>query len=59
MTLEEQIQELKKTLTGNLIEDCETQSKIYNLKKQIAFEQGISIEVYESNNEDDCLNCGS
>lgn len=42
MTLEQQIEQLKKDLTGNLMQDIDTQGKIYELKKQIAKQQGIT-----------------
>ena len=57
MTLEEQIELLKKDLTGNLYNDMETQGKIYELKKQIAAKQGITIDQYDSNNNEQCDSC--
>ena len=59
MTLEEQIQELKKTLTGDLMNDCETHNEIYKLKQQIAIANGITVEQYDSENNEQCEACGS
>jgi hypothetical protein len=59
MTTTEKIKELQSKLTGNLLEDCEVQAKIYELKKEIAKEQGITIEQYEDNDQEECLYCGS
>lgn len=53
------IDELRSTLTGNLFADMETQQEIYNLKKELAKEQGITIEQYEANDDYACENCGS
>jgi len=52
------IEQLKSTLTGNLLDDCETQNEIYQLKKQLSFEINISIEKLDEDDED-CLYCGS
>lgn len=60
MDIENQINALKSKLTGNLLEDCEVQSEIYELKKQLALQQGITIEQLEdSENDEGCLYCGS
>ena len=59
MTLEQQIEQLKKDLTGNLMQDIDTQGKIYELKKEIAAEQGITVDIYDSNNNEQCDSCGS
>jgi hypothetical protein len=59
MTTTEKIKELQMKLTGNLLEDCEVQAEIYELKKEIAKEQGITIEQYEDNDQEECLYCGS
>jgi hypothetical protein len=59
MTTTEKIKELQSKLTGNLLEDCEIQAEIYELKKEIAKEQGITIEQYEDNDQEECLYCGS
>ena len=59
MTTTEKIKELQIKLTGNLLEDCEVQSEIYELKKELAKEQGITIEQYEDNDQEECLYCGS
>lgn len=53
------IDELRSTLTGDLFADMETQQEIYNLKKELAKEQGITIEQYEDNDQEECLYCGS
>jgi SMC interacting uncharacterized protein involved in chromosome segregation len=53
------IDKLRAELTGNLLEDCEVQAEIYELKKEIAKEQGITIEQYEDNDQEECLYCGS
>jgi Mg2+ and Co2+ transporter CorA len=34
-TIEQQIQELENTITGNLWDDAPTMAKIYELKKQL------------------------
>jgi hypothetical protein len=59
MTTTEKIKELQSKLTGNILEDCEVQAEIYELKKEIAKEQGITIEQYEDNDQEECLYCGS
>ena len=59
MTTTEKIKELQSKLTGNLLEDCEVKAEIYELKKEIAKEQGITIEQYEDNDQEECLYCGS
>lgn len=59
MTLEQQIEQLKKDLTGNLMHDIDTQGKIYELKKEIAAKQGITVDIYDSNNNEQCDSCGS
>lgn len=53
------IDELRSTLTGDLFADMETQQEIYNIKKELAKIQGITIEQYEDNNQEECLYCGS
>ena len=54
--IQEEIQRLKATLTGNLFEDGETQQQIYELKKQL----NPAIEHQpELDNDDECLSCGS
>lgn len=57
--LKTKIDELRSTLTGNLLEDCDIQAEIYELKKELAKEQGITIEQYEANDDYFCENCGS
>lgn len=57
--LKDLIDKLRAELTGNLLEDCEVQAEIYELKKEIAKEQGITIEQYEDNDQEECLYCGS
>lgn len=59
MTLEQQIEQLKKDLTGNLMQDIDTQGKIYELKKQIAAQEDITVDIYDSNNNEQCDSCGS
>ncbi|CAB4153277.1 hypothetical protein UFOVP603_60 [uncultured Caudovirales phage] len=53
------IDKLRAELTGNLLEDCEVQAEIYELKKELSALQGITIEQYEDDNLEDCLYCGS
>jgi hypothetical protein len=53
------IEELKATLTGELLEDCETQAKIYELKKQLSLETNMTIEEIDDEDGDICLSCGS
>ena len=57
--LKDLIDKLRAELTGNLLEDCEVQAEIYELKKEIAMLQGVTIEQYESNDDYACENCGS
>jgi hypothetical protein len=57
--LKDLIDKLRAELSGNLLEDCEVQAEIYELKKEIAKEQGITIEQYEDNDQEECLYCGS
>lgn len=57
--LKDLIDKLKAQLTGNLLEDCEVQAEIYNLKKELSALQGITIEQYENNDQEECLYCGS
>ena len=57
--LKQRIDELRSTLTGDLFADMETQQEIYNIKKELAKEQGITIEQYEANDDYACENCGS
>lgn len=52
------IEELKSTLTGELLEDCETQAQIYELKKQLSFETNKTIEEIDDEDGDICLSCG-
>ena len=53
------IDKLRAELSGNLLEDCEIQAEIYELKKEISALQGITIEQYEEDNRDECEACGS
>ena len=53
------IEELKATLTGELLEDCETQAQIYELKKQLSLETNMTIEEIDDEDGDICLSCGS
>lgn len=59
MEIKEQIKALQGKLTGNLLEDCEVQAEIYELKKELAKLSGITIEQYEEDDLEDCLYCGS
>jgi Mg2+ and Co2+ transporter CorA len=55
-TIEQQIQELENTITGNLWDDAPTMAKIYELKKQLTPVESSDIVQEE---EDECLYCGS
>jgi hypothetical protein len=55
MTIQEQIEELKKKLVGHLFEDAETHDEIYRLKLQLNPE----IEANPELDDDECLSCGS
>ena len=57
--LKDLIDKLRAELTGNLLEDCEVQAEIYELKKELSALQGITIEQYEDNDDYICENCGS
>ena len=57
ITIEQQIEELKAKLTGNLFEDGETQQKIYDLKKQLNPEIVDNPELDDDLEE--CQACGS
>lgn len=57
--LKDLIDKLKADLTGNLLEDCEIQAEIYELKKELSALKGITIEQYEDDNREDCIFCGS
>ena len=50
-----EIRSLKDTLTGDLLDDMETQQKIYDLKKVLNPLIVSSPEL----DDDDCLSCGS
>jgi len=56
-TIEEQIEELKGMLTGDLFQDGDLMQKIYELKKQLNPEIETNPEL--DNDENDCLFCGS
>jgi hypothetical protein len=56
-TIEEQIEQLKAKLTGDLFQDGELMMEIYNLKKQLNPEIENNPEL--DNDENDCLFCGS
>lgn len=56
MSIEEQIQELKGKLTGNLFEDGEIQQQIYDLKKQL---NPNIVDNPEEDDDEGCLYCGS
>jgi hypothetical protein len=51
-----EIQRLKSTLTGNLLDDAEIQQQIYALKLILNPEIAYKPEL---NKDDDCLYCGS
>lgn len=55
--LKDLIDKLRAELTGNLLEDCDVQAEIYELKKELSALQGITIEQYESNDDYICENC--
>ena len=57
--LKDLIDKLRAKLTGNLLEDCEVQAEIYELKKELASLNGITIEQYEEDDQEECLYCGS
>ena len=56
--IREKIEQLKSTLTGNLLDDCETQNEIFQLKKQLSLETNIPIDKLDEE-DDGCLYCGS
>ena len=56
-TIEEQIEELKAKLTGDLFQDGEIMQKIYELKKQLNPEIVDNPDL--DDDENDCLFCGS
>lgn len=56
-TIEQQIENLKAKLTGNIFEDGELMMEIYNLKKQLNPE--IETNPEADDDENDCLFCGS
>lgn len=58
ITIEQQIEELKAKLTGNIFEDGETQQKIYELKKEL---NPAIVDNPELDDDDleECLYCGS
>jgi hypothetical protein len=56
MSIEEQIQNLKSQLTGNLLEDGEIMQEIYELKKQLNPEIENNPEL---DDDEGCLYCGS
>lgn len=53
----DQIEQLKTKLTGNLLEDGETQQAIYELKKQLKPEIEENPELDDW--DDECLSCGA
>jgi len=58
MEIEEQIEQLKAKLTGNIFEDGELMQKIYELKKQLNPEIESNPELDDDDLEE-CLYCGS
>lgn len=59
MEIKEKIKELQNLLTGDLFNDCELHNEIYKLKQQLAFEEGITIEQVDEQDDYICENCGS
>lgn len=57
-TIEQQIEELKGMLTGDIFEDGELMMEIYNLKKQLNPEIETNPELDDDDLEE-CLYCGS
>ena len=57
--LKDLIDKLRAELTGNLLEDCDVQAEIYEMKKELAKLSGVTIEQYEDNDQEECLYCGS
>ena len=57
--LKDLIDKLRADLTGNLLEDCDVQAEIYEMKKELAKLSGVTIEQYEDNDQEECLYCGS
>jgi hypothetical protein len=55
MTIEEQIEELKKRLIGNLFLDGEIHDEIYQLKLKLNPEIALRPEL----DNDECIACGS
>ena len=56
-TLQEQIEELKAKLSGNMFQDLELMQQIYELKKQLNPEIETNPEL--DTDDDGCLYCGS
>ena len=57
-SIENQIQQLKEQLTGNMFKDMDTQQKIRELQKNIAIKkQPLPERPRDSDFE--CFNCGS
>lgn len=55
-TLQEQIEQLKAKLSGDMFQDLELMQQIYELKKQINPEIETNPEL---DDDDGCLYCGS
>ena len=55
-TLQEQIEELKAKLSGDMFQDLELMQQIYELKKQLNPEIETNPEL---DDDDGCLDCGS
>jgi len=54
--IQQEIQQYKNLLSGNIFEDGELQQKIYELKKKL----NPRIEKHPEEDDDEgCLNCGS
>lgn len=56
-TLEEQIEQLKAKLSGDMFQDLELMQQIYELKKQLNPEIEANPEL--DTDDDGCLYCGS
>lgn len=55
-TLQEQIEQLKAKLSGNMFQDLELMQQIYELKKQLNPEIETNPEL---DDDEGCLYCGS
>lgn len=55
--LKDLIDKLRAELSGNLLEDCEIQAEIYEMKKELSALQGITIEQYVEDDREECEYC--